>query len=201
MFATRFAPSDILTVAGSRFARPHVFGLFSVTLISNPAGDQTPFYPLSTRHRTLSKFEKKKSELKIRFRFNVQKETTLLTLLRVLYVRKLSWEYVTQLKYFVSVSLCLSLQWHLYFVLRESGELTNLKPSNEAKQHLKSQQAQVERSSFFCYNILNNLLINLQDCNINRITCGPVCVTWLFTQPLSLATETRNKRFPSVVIG
>lgn len=110
MFATRFAPSDILTVAGSRFARPHVFGLFSVTLISNPAGDQTPFYPLSTRHRTLSKFEKKKSELKIRFRFNVQKETTLLTLLRVLYVRKLSWEYVTQLKYFVSVSLCLSLQ-------------------------------------------------------------------------------------------
>lgn len=57
-----FAPSDILTVAGSRFARPHVFGLFSVTLISNPAGDQTPFYPLSTRHRTLSKFEKKKSD-------------------------------------------------------------------------------------------------------------------------------------------
>lgn len=107
-------------------------------------------------------------------------------------------------KVFVSVSLCPLLQWHLYFVPRESGELTNLKPSNEAKQHLKSQQAQVERSSFFCYNILNNLLINLQDCNteaINRITCGPVCDTWLFTQPLTLATDTRNKRFPSVVIG
>lgn len=122
----------------------------------------------------------------------------------VLYARKLSWEYITRLKYFVSVSLCPSLQWHLYFVPRDSGELTNLKPSNEAKQHLKSQQAQVERSSFFCYNMLNNLLINLQDCNteaINRITCGPVCDTWLFTQPLTLATDTRNKRFPSVAIG
>lgn len=160
--------------------------------------------PLHTSQNTEQEFEKKKSELKICFRFNVQKETTLLTFLRVLYVRKLSWEYITQLKYLVSVSLCPLLQWHLYFVPRDSGELTNLKPSNEAKQHLKSQQAQVERSSFFCYNILNNLLINLQDCNteaINRITCGPVCDTWLFTQPLTLATDTRNKRFPSVVIG
>lgn len=157
-----FAPSDILTVAGSRFARPHVFGLFSVTLISNPAGDQTPFYPLSTRHRTLSKFEKKKSD-------NSKRNNTSYFPQSFICQKTILGIHRTTKVFCLSLTL-LSLQWHLYFVPRESGgddddddgELTNLKPSNEAKQHLKSQQAQVERSSFFCYNILNNLLINLQ---------------------------------------
>lgn len=72
--------------------------------------------PLHTSQNTEQEFEKKKSELKICFRFNVQKETTLLTFLRVLYVRKLSWEYITQLKYLSQshFALCFSGIFILY---------------------------------------------------------------------------------------
>lgn len=44
-------------MAGSQPARSHSFRFFSVTLISNPASDQTPLHPLSTGHRALRRAE------------------------------------------------------------------------------------------------------------------------------------------------
>lgn len=51
----QFFGSDMLTVAGSWSARSHGFRFFSITLISNPASDQTPLHPLPTGHRALWK--------------------------------------------------------------------------------------------------------------------------------------------------
>lgn len=45
--------NDMLTVAGSRSAHPHIFRFITVTLIPDPTGDQTPLHPLSTGHRAL----------------------------------------------------------------------------------------------------------------------------------------------------
>lgn len=45
----------VFTMAGSRSALSHIFRFVSITLISNPASDQTPLHSLSAGHRALWK--------------------------------------------------------------------------------------------------------------------------------------------------